>query len=167
MLQPYPQTQPAKIDEASEAWVAELKSLIDACRALRGEMDIGPQQKVPLVIACNAERLADMIPYMPGLAKLSSVDLVSELPADTLAPVQVVGEHRLMLRIEIDVGAERSRLDKELARLQGEIAKAQAKLSSPAFVERAPAAVVAQERERLAQFDAARQKVQEQRGRLG
>jgi valyl-tRNA synthetase len=95
------------------------------------------------------------------------VDVVAALPNDALAPVQVVGEHRLMLRIEIDLAAERSRLDKELARLQAEIGKAQAKLASPAFVERAPSAVVAQERERLAQFDAARQKVEEQRARLG
>jgi valyl-tRNA synthetase len=166
MLQPYPQAQPAKLDEASEAWVAELKSIIDACRALRGEMNLGPQQRVPLVIAGRADRLAAMAPYLPGLARLSSVELVHDLEADAMAPVQVVGEHRLMLKVEIDVAAERSRLDKELARLQAEVRKAEGKLGSAAFVERAPAAVVAQERERLAQFDAARQKVQEQRRRL-
>jgi valyl-tRNA synthetase len=130
-------------------------------------MNIGPQQKVPLLVAGDAGRLRDMVPYIPGLAKLSSVVVVDELPTDALAPVQVVGKNRLMLRIEIDVAAERTRLDKELARLQGEIGKARAKLASPAFVERAPAAVVAQERERLAQFDAARLKVEEQRVRLG
>jgi valyl-tRNA synthetase len=130
-------------------------------------MNIGPQQKVPLVIAGNRARLAEMAPYIPGLARLSSVELVSELPAETMAPVQVVGEHRLMLRIEIDLAAERTRLDKELARLQAEIGKARAKLDSSSFVARAPEAVVAQERERLAQFDAAREKVEEQRSRLG
>ncbi len=167
MLQAYPQAQPGKIDEASEAWVLELKSIIDACRALRGEMNLGPQQKVPLVIAGSAQRLTDMAPYLPGLAKVSSVELVAELPADAMAPVQLVGEHRLMLKVEIDLPAERARLDKEIARLQSEIGKARGKLASPAFVERAPAAVVAQERERLAQFDAARVKVEEQRLRLG
>ena len=167
MLQRYPQAQSAKIDEASEAWVAELKSIIDACRALRGEMNIGPQQRVPLVIASSAGRLAEMVPYLPGLAKLTSVDVVRELPADAMAPVQVVGEHRLMLKVEIDLEAERARLDKELARLQSEVAKAQAKLASASFLERAPAAVVAQERERLAQFKAAREKVAEQRRLLG
>ncbi|MBA3479294.1 MAG: valine--tRNA ligase, partial [Lautropia sp.] len=167
MLQPYPQAQAGKVDEAAEAWVTELRSIIDACRALRGEMNLGPQQKVPLVIAGTAARLAEMAPYIPGLAKVSSVELVSQLPADAMAPVQVVGEHRLMLKVEMDLGAERARLDKELARLGSEIAKAQAKLASPSFVERAPAAVVAQERDRLGQFEAARQKVQEQRSRLG
>ena len=84
-----------------------------------------------------------------------------------MAPVQVVGEHRLMLKVEIDLDAERTRLDKELARLQAEIGKAQGKLGNAAFVERAPEAVVAQEKQRLAQFDAALEKVQEQRRRLG
>jgi valyl-tRNA synthetase len=130
-------------------------------------MNLGPQQKVPLVIAGNAPRLAEMAPYLPGLARLATVELVQSLPDDAVAPVQVVGEHRLMLKVEIDVKAERSRLDKELGRLQAEIGKARGKLDSPAFVARAPAAVVAQERERLAQFEAARLKVQEQRTRLG
>jgi valyl-tRNA synthetase len=166
MLQHYPQAQPGKIDEASEAWVAELKSIIDACRALRGEMNIGPQQRVPLVIASRARRLAEMAPYLPGLAKLSSVEVVPELPTDAMAPVQVVGEHRLMLKIEIDLAEERARLDKEIGRLRAEAAKAGAKLANASFVDRAPAAVVDQERERLSQFNAALDKLAQQRARL-
>ena len=104
--------------------MAELRALIDACRALRGEMGLGPQQRVPLLVASTDERIDAMLPYLPGLAKLSSAERVASLPEDTLAPVQVVGNHRLMLKVEIDVAAERARLDKEIARLQGEIGKA-------------------------------------------
>jgi len=67
-------------------------------------------------------------------------------------PTAVAGDFRLKLRIAVDVTAERARLQKEISRIEGEIAKANAKLSNPNFVERAPAAVVAQERERLATF---------------
>ena len=167
MLQPYPVCNDAKIDETSEAWMAELRALIDACRALRGEMGLGPQQRVPLLVASTDERIDAMLPYLPGLAKLSSAERVASLPEDTLAPVQVVGNHRLMLKVEIDVAAERARLDKEIARLQGEIGKASGKLSSESFVQRAPAAVVEQERQRLAQFSAMLEKVQGQRAKLG
>lgn len=167
MLQPWPQAQPAKIDEASEAWMQELRALIDACRALRGEMNIGPQQRVPLLIASNDPRLDAMLPFLPGLARLASAERVEALPENTLAPVQIVGEHRLMLKVEIDVAAERARLDKEIARLQGEIAKASGKLSNPSFAERAPASVVEQERQRLAQFNATLEKVEAQRTKLG
>jgi valyl-tRNA synthetase len=80
--------------------------------------------------------------------------------------VQVVGAIRLMLRIEIDRAAEVARLEKEAARLQAEIAKAEAKLANPSFVERAPAAVVTQERERLVGFRATLEKVSAQLDRL-
>ena len=72
-----------------------------------------------------------------------------------------------MLKVEIDVAAKKTQLDKEIARLQAEISKANGKLSSPNFVERAPAAVVEQERQRLAQFGAMLEKVQGQRAKLG
>jgi len=166
MTQPYPRADASRIDASAEAWVAELKSLIDACRALRGEMGISPAQKLPLVAAGERARLESFAPYLRALARLDAVEIVDALPAGSVAPVQVVGETRLMLKVEVDVDAERRRLDKELTRVDGEIRKAQAKLANPSFVDRAPAAVVAQERERLAGFEALRTKLQEQRARL-
>jgi valyl-tRNA synthetase len=72
-----------------------------------------------------------------------------------------------MLKVEIDVAAERVRLDKEIVRLAGEIAKAQAKLSNESFVARAPAAVVEQEKLRVEQFGDTLKQVQAQRDKLG
>ena len=103
--------------------------------------------------------------YLMALAKLSEVQVVDQLP-DEGAPVQVVETTELMLHIEIDVAAETARLEKEIARLEGEITKAQGKLSNASFVERAPAAVVAQEKERVAQFGVTLEKVQQQLERL-
>ena len=154
MLARYPVADMARIDEAAEARVAELKQLVHACRNLRGEMAISPAQRLPLLAAGEAAALQAFVPYLAGLAKLSEIELVADIPADALAPVAVVGETRLMLKVEIDVAAERERLAKEIARLEGEIAKAEGKLGNASFVERAPAAVVAQERERLAGFSA-------------
>ncbi|MCX7626857.1 MAG: valine--tRNA ligase [Methylophilaceae bacterium] len=165
MLQAYPTAQPQKIDEAAENWVATLKKLVDACRSLRGEMGISPAQRVPLVAEGDATTLTAFAPYLKALARLSDCSLVPTLP-EAEAPIAVVGDFRLMLKIEVDMAAEKARLGKEIARLEGEISKAEAKLSNPSFVERAPAAVVLQEKERLAGFRATLEKLQTQLARL-
>jgi len=71
-----------------------------------------------------------------------------------------------MLVVQIDVDAERARLSKEVARLESEIAKAHGKLANESFVARAPQAVVAQEKQRLAEFDTALQRVRHQLANL-
>jgi valyl-tRNA synthetase len=81
--------------------------------------------------------------------------------------VAVVGDTRLCLFIEVDVAAEKIRLGKEVVRLQNEIAKAHGKLSNEAFVAKAPPAVIAQERQRVADFEATLHKVEDQLKRLG
>ena len=166
MRQPYPQPQPERIDAKAEAQMTLLKEMVNACRSLRGEMNLSPAQKVPLVAVGDAATISSFAPYLQALARLESVAAAAELPPGD-APVQIVGEFRLMLKIEIDVGAERERLAKELARVETERARAEAKLALPSFVERAPAQVVAQERERLAGFAALIEKLSAQLARLG
>jgi valyl-tRNA synthetase len=163
-IAPFPRSEAAKIDEAAEAWVGRLKGYVDACRNLRGEMNLGPGEKVPLHVA-GAEDAGDFAGYLKLLARLSDVHAASALP-DIEAPVAVVGEAKLMLQVEIDLAAERARLEKEIGRLDGEIAKARAKLSNPAFVDKAPEKVVRQERERLAGFEATHAKLSSQIQRL-
>jgi valyl-tRNA synthetase len=164
--QPYPKSEPAKIDPASEAFVVRLKAMTDACRALRSEMGISPAQKLPLIAQGDATLLAQCAPYLKALARLEAVEIVAALPAGSVAPVQIVDDVRLMLKVEIDIEAERARLDKEITRIETEVTRASAKLGNASFVERAPAAVVAQERERLAGFEATRARLLEQRAKL-
>ncbi len=166
MMQAYPLANLPKIDEHAEAWMTELKSLTDACRNLRGEMQLSPALKVPLIIeGKDNARLLSFAPYLQALGKLSEVQVVDALP-ESPAPVSVIGATRLMLKVEIDVAAERERLTKEMTRLEGEIIKANAKLSNESFVARAPAQVVAQEKERVANFSETVGKLREQLTKL-
>ncbi|MFJ7568156.1 valine--tRNA ligase [Herminiimonas sp. NPDC097707] len=169
MMQPYPEAQPGKLDEQAESWMAELKSMTDACRNLRGEMQLSPALRVPLIMEAGdpaqAARLQSFAPYLQALAKLSEVNVAEQLP-ESPAPVSIVGAAKLMLKVEIDVAAERERLSKEIARLDGEITKANSKLGNESFVARAPAQVVAQEKERVANFSATLEKLREQFAKL-
>ncbi|MCU6434791.1 valine--tRNA ligase [Undibacterium sp. Jales W-56] len=169
MRQAYPLANAANINSAAEEWMSALKALTDACRNLRGEMQLSPALRVPLLLqAGNAEeklQLQSFAPYLQALAKLSEVQVVDALP-ESPAPVSIVGTAKLMLKVEIDVAAERERLAKEIAKLDAEISKAQAKLSNESFVARAPAQVVAQEKERVASFSATLDKMREQFAKL-
>ena len=165
-LAPYPMARDERIDVVANAKMAAFKAVVGAARALRGEMGISPAVRLPLVATGDAALLQEFSPYLAALAKLSEVRIVDRLP-DTDAPVQIVGDLRVMLHVEVDPAAERDRLAKERARIEGEIAKARAKLANESFVARAPAAVVEQERARLAGFEATCAKLAEQLARLG
>jgi valyl-tRNA synthetase len=66
----------------------------------------------------------------------------------------------------MDVAAEKARLGKEAARVEGELAKARGKLANTAFVAKAPAAVIEQERSRIEEFTATATRLREQLARL-
>ncbi|MFT4192650.1 MAG: valine--tRNA ligase [Comamonas sp.] len=167
----YPQAQPERIDEAAVTDVARLKSLVDACRTLRGELGVSPAQRLPLLVAGDDGFIAGLAPVLQSLAKLGEIKLFDHeadwAAAAQAAPVAVVGDVRLCLFVEIDVAAEKARLAKEIARLDGELAKVNGKLGNQAFVAKAPPAVIEQERGRLADFTATLEKVRQQLQRLG
>ncbi len=171
----YPVSQPERIDEHAEAYVARVKSLVDACRNLRGEMGVSPATRMPLfALAANAEEHAFMqgvAPVLQALAKLSEVKVFDDeaawSAAAQAAPVAVIGELRVCLFIEVDVAAEKIRLGKEVERLQNEIEKAGSKLKNEAFVAKAPPAVIEEAKKRVADFTATLNKVQEQLVKLG
>jgi valyl-tRNA synthetase len=167
----YPVSQPERIDPVAEAHVAKLKSLVDACRNLRGEMNVSPATRLPLYVLGDTTFMQSAGPVLQALAKLSEVKVFDDeaawAGAAQSAPVAVLGEARLCLFMEIDVAAEKLRLGKEANRLEGEITKAGAKLSNEAFVAKAPPAVIEQEKKRVADFTATLAKVREQLERLG
>jgi valyl-tRNA synthetase len=139
-------------------------------RRLRSEMGLAPGEKVPLLTLGDAAFVESARPVLGALARLAEVRVLPDdaafAAATQAAPVAVVGDLRLALEVQIDVAAESARLDKEIARLQGEVAKAEGKLGNESFVARAPAAVVAQERERVAGFRLTLERLAEQRARL-
>jgi valyl-tRNA synthetase len=167
MLQPYPKSDVGKRAPVAASRIAVLKGLTNACRSLRSEMGLSPAEKVAALIEGDVTGVGAEVlrPYLMALARLSDVKFLDVLPTSP-APVAVVHPFRIMLNVKIDVAAEQARLKKEISRVEGEIVKANAKLSNPNFVERAPAAVVAQEKERLATFLATLEQLKSQLDKL-
>ena len=167
----YPEAQLQKVDPAADAWMARLKTVMAEVRRLRSEMGLPPGERVPLLTFGDQAFVAAATPLMQALAKLGEVRVLADeaafAAATQAAPVAVNGDLRLALHVQVDVEAESARLGKEISRLLGEIAKAETKLENESFVARAPAAVVDQERARLADFRQSVSRLQHQRTRLG
>lgn len=163
--QAYPLFQEALLNEKAETRVTQLKQTVEAIRTLRGEMNISPAEKVGIYMVGDTALLMQQKPYIMALGKINEVQFIEKLP-ELGAPSQIIGHCELMLNVKIDIAAETARLHKEISRLEGEIAKATGKLSNENFVQRAPAAVIEQEKQRLADFSSLLEKVQDQLGKL-
>jgi len=173
-IRAYPQAQLEKIDEKAEAHVKSLKAWVEGCRNLRGQMNLSPAKRVPMLVCVNSEEdkafVSSIAPVLKSLAKLSDIEIFDDeakwSTSAQNASVLVMGESRICLFVEIDKAAETLRLGKEFDRLTQEINKAQQKLSNETFVSKAPPQVIEQERNRIKEFTSALTKVTEQLERL-
>jgi len=165
-LQPFPKPNPDF--PRDETRVGMLRSIVDAVRSLRSAMGLAPGAKVDVLVSgdIHAYGALEFKPYVMALARLSDFRIVDALP-ERDAPVEIVDRLRVMLDVKVDPAAERERLAKERAATEGDVIRARAKLGNEGFVARAPAAVVEQERARLAAFEAKLAKLDEQLARLG
>lgn len=172
MLQPFPAYDSALEDEQALADLEWIKQAIIAVRNIRAEMNIAPSKTLEVLLR-NASgdaqrRVQDNQNFIARLARLESIAL---LPAGEKGPVSVtklVDGAELLIPMAgfIDKDAEIARLAKEMAKLDGEIAAIEGKLSNEGFVSRAPEAVVAKERDRLAACKEGKVKLQEQQATI-
>jgi valyl-tRNA synthetase len=148
-----------------------LKSMVTALRRIRSELNVPPSRQVVLLLEGGSDAdHARVARFAASLRFLGRLERISRLDGDTPpAATAVVGALTLLVPLEglVDLDAERARLDKELRKVAAEIGKCEGKLGSATFVANAPAAVVEQERRRLADWNAQREALSEQRARLG
>jgi valyl-tRNA synthetase len=160
MLQPYPKSQPEKFDEDVEGRVLKAQEVVNVGRSLSSEAKVIHRQASFVISGEPSTATASAVSTF-----MRSSQFVRQLPTSD-SPRKSAGDHVVMLSIKVDPAAERERLAKESKRLEGEIAKTKANLENTSFVERAPAKVVEQMRERLAGFEASLSKLKEQLQKL-
>ena len=140
----------------ARATATALYDTANKARNLKAEYNLATNRKVRFVLkpALPVDTdLASRLALLAG-AQTADVDAAYEAPKGTPTALTPLGELFLPLEGLVDVEAERTRISKELEKMSKEIAKSKAKLGNASFVDRAPAAVVDQERERLAEWEA-------------
>ncbi len=168
MLQPFPAADPARIDREASAEMQWVMAVVTAVRTLRSERDIAPGRMLPVLLAegpaQEREWAARNERYLKPLARMESLTWLSAGESAPESVLALVGRLKVLVPLGsfIDKQAELARLNRESERLRKEIAKARAKLGNTDFIARAPAAVVEQERQRVADFEAALAKLASQ-----
>jgi valyl-tRNA synthetase len=161
MLEPYPEADDSKIDQAAISELEWVKAFIIGIRKIRSEMDIAPSKALPVFLdglsSQDREWLDNNQHYLLSLAKLSSIEVLKPNATAPESAVALVGEMKVLIPIAglIDKDAELARLSKEMSKLQNEIKRLSGKLSNQGFVAKAPEAVVAKEREKLVGYQTA------------
>jgi len=172
MHEPYPVMNSAEVDATAAAEIGWVMALITAVRTIRAERDISPGKPLPLLLAEGTDADRALLPryrhYVAALARAESIDWLKPGAAAPESAMALVGQLKVLVPLGsfIDKAAELARLERELERLRKELSKARAKLDNADFVARAPQHVVAQEQQRVAEFEAALAKLTEQRQRV-
>ncbi len=172
MLQPYPQAQPEKIDQAALEEMRWVMAVISGVRNIRGEMDIPPSKPLPVLLQngndSDRKRLQRNKHYLIALANMGSIAWLDDGEDAPESATSLVGRMRVLVPRGsiIDKEAELQRRRRERAKVEENLNRACAKLDNPSFLERAPEQIVAQERQRVIEFEAALKDIDEQLARL-
>lgn len=172
MLAPYPLADDSKIDEQAITDIEWVKSVIVGVRKIRDDMQIAPSTKLPLYLANgdqqDQQRLEENSTFLISLAGLEKTYWLNADDEAPMSATALVGQMEILVPMAgfIDKEAEIARLDKEIAKLEKESARINGKLSNPNFVDKAPAAVVDKEKEKLAEYDAALEKLKTQQEKI-
>ncbi len=172
MLQPYPEADPGAMDSAANADIEWLKGVIVGVRNIRGEMNIPPGKALTVLLKNGNEqdqrRLTENAPFLRKLAKLEEITWLEPTEEAPVAATALVGDLEILVPMAdlIDKEAELARLGKEIEKLNNDLQRVQGKLANSAFVDKAPAAVVEKEREKMQGLEQALQKLREQAQRI-
>ncbi|MBD8871529.1 valine--tRNA ligase [Rhodanobacter sp. DHB23] len=168
----YPQASDFTADDAATAEIEWFKAVLSGVRRIRSEMNIAPGKTIPLLLAggeaADRARAAKFAAQIAFLARTESPAWIAPDADEPAAAAAVVGSLRVLIPLAglIDLGAEKARLAKEIARVEGEIRKCEGKLGNANFVANAPAEVVAQERQRIVDWNTQLAAMREQAEKL-
>ena len=173
MLQPYPTYRAPLVNDAAESEMQWVMQFILGIRRIKGEMDIAPGKPVPVLLADTSEQdrrnAVAHRAFLDFLARTESITVLEPGEAGPESATAFVGNMKVLIPLAglIDKDAELARLNKEINRLEQDIQRTEAKLSNPAFVDKAPEAVVQKERDKLTRTRAALADLSSQAEKIG
>jgi valyl-tRNA synthetase len=158
MIAPWPEFPESWHDESMEQRIARMQELVRAVREIRNNFMVDERKPLDVAVRCNTELAGDFQALQPFIASLAGVGTLTCGP-DVAKPPQaaskVLGGFNLYVSLAglIDPAKEKGRLEKQLADKRKQVEGKKGKLANEGFVARAPAEVVQQERDAIAELE--------------
>ena len=159
MLAPYPEFRDSLSFPEAAAGMERVMAVISGIRNIRGEMEVPPSKQIAVILSCDSEESRRLMKHNEGaiisMARVADLAIGCAIEKPEDASIQVAGDIQIYVPLKglVDVAAEEERLLKEIGKIEKEIEMFSKKLESPAFVDRAPAEIVAKERQKLAEVN--------------
>ncbi|XQW85593.1 valine--tRNA ligase [Thalassotalea piscium] len=172
MVQSFPQYDDSLVDQQAIEDLEWVKQFVIAIRNIRGEMDIAPSKPLPVLLknvtAVDQRRLDENSQFLSALARLESIQVLTENEEGPASATAVVGDLSVLIPMAglIDKDAELARLSKAIEKLEKDVQRTQGKLSNESFVSKAPEAVINKEKDKLADAQSALAKLIEQKAQI-
>ncbi|MDD2542250.1 MAG: class I tRNA ligase family protein, partial [Desulfuromonadaceae bacterium] len=162
MQAPYPAPRDDCFFPQDAVDMEQVMAVIGGIRNIRGEMEVPPSKQIAVILSCDSEASRLLMKHnesaIISLARVSDLAIGHRIEKPEDASIQVAGDIQIYVPLKgmVDVAAEEERLLKEIGKIDKEIEMFSKKLESPAFVDRAPAEIVAKERQKLADVNGKR-----------
>ena len=172
MQAPYPVPCEAQSFPQDAADMDRIMAVISGIRNVRGEMEVPPSKQIAVILSCSSEATRRLLKHnesaIISLARVSDLAIGLDIEKPEDASIQVAGDVQIFVPLKglVDVAAEEERLLKEIGKIEKEIEMFSKKLESPAFVDRAPAEIVAKERQKLADVTGKKLVLEESLGKI-
>ena len=172
MLQPYPVSNSEHIDEDAQDEIAWVKDFVIGVRKIRSGMNIDPRKELPVLLqdgsSSDRERLENNMHTLISIGRIQSATWLDEDDEAPESSTALVNEMKLLIPLAglIDKSAEITRLTKEIERKQNELQRCEGKLSNASFIDKAPDAVVAKEKNKALELGSAVDSLMEQKRKI-
>jgi len=167
MQAPYPEFEERLSFPGAAADMERVMEVISGIRNIRGEMEVPPSKQIAVILSCDSAESLRLMRHnedsIISMARVSDLAIGQAIEQPQDASIQVAGDIQIYVPLKglVDVAAEEERLLKEIGKIEKEIEMFSKKLESPAFVDRAPAEIVAKERQKLAEVTGKKQVLEE------
>ncbi len=172
MLQPYPEADDQQINQQAIDEINWVMDFILGVRRIRGEMNIAPGKPLAVLLqdgsASDLNFVKNSEAYLLKLGRLESIQWLDKNETAPESAVALVGNMKILIPMAglIDKEAEMARLEKEIQKINKDLPRIEGKLKNPGFIDKAPAAVIEKEKEKLAKLQTTLANLNEQLNKI-